>query len=314
MKESHMHTHNSKPSPNDKIRNANAKKTTVTLSLALIAVCVVLGINVASDAVVLRRRLSDSRPVIYTFYAPMVRALDTPREQKIRQADQQLLEAWKTAWHEAGWDPRVISLDEAKQYRGYHSYRKSLRETKLLGNGGRNHEYNEYCFLRYLAMTAVGGGTMADYDLFPLSDAGSSPAIPTPATFTVYQKTLNKAGPVPALCSGPSTEWERIANAILEVSQEPSASGWSDMTALMQLHKTQLDSLILLDQVLGSNEVDQSPSKHEQCRLASRKNAWGVHFSHYDVLQSGHTVFERPQLAKSFVEAWRRQCVESTQY
>jgi hypothetical protein len=237
--------------------------------------------------------------------------VDTPREHNIRKADQELLLAWKTAWNEAGWDARIISLEEATQYRGYSSYLTSLQQTKLLGHTGRNHEYNEYCFLRYLAMAFVGGGTMADYDLFPLSDAGSSPAIPTPTRFTVYQRTLNKAGPVPALCSGPSTEWERLANAILEISQEPSASGWSDMTALMELYKTQPDSMIVLDQVLGSNEVEQSPSAHEQCRLASRKNAWGVHFSHYDVLQSGHKVFERPQLASSFVEKWRQQCIES---
>ncbi|KAI2492685.1 hypothetical protein MHU86_21870 [Fragilaria crotonensis] len=292
--------------------NVDAKRTTAILSLIFIVICLVLGIKVASDSEASSRRLSGvDRPVIYTFYSPLVRALDTPREQKIQKADQELLVVWKAAWYEAGWDARIISLEEAKQYRGYSSYLTSLQQTKLLGHAGRNHEYNEYCFLRYLAMAFVGGGTMADYDLFPLSDAGSSPAIPTPTRFTVYQKTLNKAGPVPALCSGLSSEWERIAQEILEISQEPSASGWSDMTALMQLYKKQPDSMTLLDQVLGSNEVEQSPSAHERCRLASRKNAWGVHFSHYDVLQSGHKVFERPQIASDFLENWRRQCIES---
>ena len=257
------------------------------------------------------RLLLDARPKIYTFYSPLVRALETPREQRTRKTDQELLEVWKTSWYNAGWDPKVITLDDAKSYRGYISYHNRLRQVKLLGKGGRGEEYNEYCFLRYLAMAQVGGGVMSDYDLFPLSDAASSPAVPEPANFTVHQKTLNKAGPVPSLCSGSAKEWERIADAILSVSEGPSESGWSDMTALMHIYHTQPGSLLLQDHVLGSHELEQMPSSHDRCRLASRKKAWGVHFSHYDVLESGNKIFDRPQMAIDFEEKWRRGCLES---
>jgi hypothetical protein len=290
--------------------NLNAKGIVATVSLTM-ACCImwrITGTLHANDPI---RRLSEARPPIYTFYSPLVRALDTPREQRTRKADKELLEAWKSAWHDAGWDPNIITLEDAKRHPAYDAFTAKVQQTKLLGAGGRNSEYNEYCFLRFLAMAFIGGGTMADYDLFPLSTASSSPAIPTPQRFTVYQQTLNKAGPVPALCSGTSMEWERIAQAIIDISQQASESGWSDMTALMHLYKTQPDSMVVLDQVLGSNELEKSPSAHERCRLASHKNAWGVHFSHYDVLQSGHKVFERPTMATNFVQKWKRDCDES---
>lgn len=70
------------------------------------------------------------------------------------------------------------------------------------------------------------------------------------------------------------------------------------MTAMMQLHKTQPDSIVVLDQFLRSNELEKSPSSLERCHMASHKNEWGVHFSHYDVSQSRHTVFERPHTAR----------------
>lgn len=299
----------------------NTKRTAVTVSIVLMALFMICKINATLNRPYTlhfeeRRRLSEvsarQRPPIYTFYSPLVRAMETPREQRTRKADQQLLEAWQAAWYDAGWDPKIISLKEAKQHPAYDPYLAQLQNIKLLGSGGRNEEYNEYCFLRFLAMAFVGGGTMADYDLFPIKKATSSPSIPMPDRFTVYQETLNKAGPVPALCSGTATEWERIAQAILEISQQPTQTGWSDMTALMRLYKTQPDSILLLDQVLGSNELEQAPgAAHERCRMASHKNAWGVHFSHYDVLQSGHKVFERPQMANDFVENWKRVCVQS---
>lgn len=267
-----------------------------------------------SGFVVSRRRLSSDeeqrRPIMYTFYSPLVRATETPREIKTRIADQELLEAWKTTWYEAGWEPRVLTVQEAQQHPMYVSYKERLDDrVVLIGKGGRNEEYNEYCFLRFLAMAFVGGGTMADYDAFPLQRAHDSPTR-TPDRFTVYQKTINKAGPIPALCSGTSTEWERIAHAILDIAeQEPSKDGWSDMMALMRLYRTIPDALILKDDVFGSNEFEKSPTIKEKCILATKKNAWAVHFSHYDVHQSGHRVFDRPQVARDFIAEWNKVCL-----
>mmetsp|Transcript_5820 Transcript_5820/g.9669 ORF Transcript_5820/g.9669 Transcript_5820/m.9669 type:complete len:304 (+) Transcript_5820:133-1044(+) len=295
------------------------KRIAVTGSLVVMAIVMLWKINAKfyhsnynKDGKYVRRlaALEIVRPQIYTFYSPLVRALDTPREQKTRKADKELLEAWKAAWYDAGWDPKVISLDEAKRNPNYATFVAGLHQIKLYGNGGRNQEYNEYCFLRFLAMASVGGGTMADYDLFPLGKRTELQST-TPDRFTVYQQTLNKAGPVPALCSGTKNEWDRIGQAILGIAMsQPANDGWSDMMALMRLYKTQPDSIVLLDQVLGSNEFSQASTAHEQCRLASQKRSWGVHFSHYDVLQSGHRVFDRPLLAKEFVANWNRVCLE----
>jgi hypothetical protein len=261
-----------------------------------------------SDVDLKRRQLNTPRGNIYTFYAPLLHAEDTSRERKVRKADEALLQAWKKAWYDAGWNPRIISLEDAKNHPNFILYLERLKNVTLIGIGGRGVEYNKYCFLRYLAMAHVGGGMMADYDLFPIINSTQSLRNYSFEDFTVYQRTLNKAGPVPALCSGSSKEWERIAFAILEISQNPLNTGWSDMTALMQLYKTQQGSMVLRNQVLGSNEFVNAFSLTEKCNLASRTMAIGVHFSHYDVQESGYKILDRPQLALDFMASWRKHC------
>jgi hypothetical protein len=292
---------------------ASTKRVAVTVSLVLMALGMLWKINEALHDGEDRRRLAggEVRPPLYTFYSSLVRATNTTRERKTRKADQELLEAWKSAWYDAGWEPKVIGLEEARRNPNYSTFLDRLRQVELYGNSGRNQEYNEYCFLRFLAMASVGGGTMADYDTFPLGRRTEALQNTSPDRFTVYQETLNKAGPVPSLCSGSGDEWDRIGQSILDIAKSQRAKdGWSDMTALMSLFKSQPDSIALLDHVVGSSEFSISPTLHAQCRLASHKHAWAVHFSHYDVLQSGHRIFDRPLLAKQFVTNWNKVCVQ----
>lgn len=295
---------------------ASTKRIAATVCLVLMAIAMLWKINEAlqSDASDRRRRRlvgEELRPPMYTFYAPLVRASNTTREQKTRKADQELLDVWKTAWYAAGWEPKVIGLEEAKRNPKYPAFVDRLRKVKLYGNGGRNQEYNEYCFLRFLAMAAVGGGTMADIDMFPLGKSTEALQNSSPDRFTVYQETLNKAGPVPSLCSGTGDEWNRIGESILDIAmwQPTEGGGWSDMMALMRLYKSQPNSMTLLDRVLGSSEFLKAPTLHAQCRLATQKHAWGVHFSHYDILQAGHRVFDRPLLVKEFAANWEKACI-----
>jgi hypothetical protein len=292
---------------------ASTKRIAATVSLVLMAIGMLWKINEALHRDGSYRRLAggEVRPPMYTFYSPLVRASNTAREQKTRKADQELLDAWKAAWYDAGWEPKIIGLEEAKRNPKYPAFLDGFRKIKLYGNGGRNQEYNEYCFLRFLAMASVGGGTMADIDMFPLGRSTETLQNTSPDRFTVYQETLNKAGPVPSLCSGTGDEWDRIGQSILDIAMsQPTEDGWSDMMALMRLYKSQPDSITLLDHVVGSSEFLTAPTLHAQCRLASQKHAWGVHFSHYDVLQSGHRIFDRPILAKEFVANWNKVCLE----
>jgi hypothetical protein len=256
-----------------------------------------------------RRRLQQDKPIVYAFYAPIVRfgqesVAQSTREAKIAETDQQLLEVWSSSWAEAGYQPVLLSLSHAQKHEHYEPYVYALSKVQLLGAGGRNQEYNEYCFLRYLAMATVGGGLLSDYDVMPLT--GNQPLQPLDDRFTVYQKTLNKAGAVPSLASGRASEWDRMANLILQISQTPPPEGgWSDMLALMQAERRKPGTYVLRNEVVGYREAMQDPDNI--CKSTS--NAWAIHLSHYDVLSMGYRVHDRPQVAKDFVRKYKSKCV-----
>jgi hypothetical protein len=57
-----------------------------------------------------------------TFYSPLVRALTTPRERSTRKANHVLFEAWKFAWYDAGWDPKIVTLEGATRHPAYDTF------------------------------------------------------------------------------------------------------------------------------------------------------------------------------------------------
>ena len=257
-----------------------------------------------------RRLQVTNRPIIYTFYAPIVRFGQTSsREAKIAKTDQQLLDVWKTSWSDAGFYPIVLALDHAQQHPYYQQYVDALSSVTLLGAGGRNQEYNEYCFLRYIAMVTVGGGLLCDYDVMPL--IGNQPIQPIDdRKFTVFQRTLNKAGAVPSLANGKASEWDRMAMVILQIAQTtPPEGGWSDMVALMEVQKRIPDTYILRNEVVGYRDVMQDlDSICQKTQLA-----WAIHLSHYDVLAMGYRVYDRPQVAQDFVANFKTNCYRKMQ-
>ena len=90
---------------------------------------------------------------MYTYYEPAITDM-TP------QADQDLLENWKKAWYDAGWEPRVLSEADAKKLPEYDALLQLIIDAKAIGT------YNMACYIRWIAMAAVGGGFMSDYDTF----------------------------------------------------------------------------------------------------------------------------------------------------
>lgn len=68
--------------------------------------------------------------------------------------------------------------------------------------------FNYMCYIRYIAMSAVGGGWMSDYDVLPLRFYFNG--LPNNGAFTVYETS------VPSLVSGNESEWERLMNEIID--------------------------------------------------------------------------------------------------
>ena len=71
------------------------------------------------------------------------------------------LEVWKASWSAAGWKPVVLTEVHAALHPKYEEYKSYFLAMPTLNSP----EYETGCYLRHMAMAAVGGGTMTDYDV-----------------------------------------------------------------------------------------------------------------------------------------------------
>ena len=98
-----------------------------------------------------RRLLIDHgapRPKMHTYY-------EKAKTDMTDEADVDLLENWKKAWWDAGWEPVIISQWDAMNLPEYNDMIDLIVDPDFIG------QYNMQCYIRYLAMSAVGGGWMS---------------------------------------------------------------------------------------------------------------------------------------------------------
>lgn len=75
-----------------------------------------------------RRSLKDEpleRPIIYTFFELRKNSDGRPDENQ-RSNHEDLLTAWKELWSEAGWEPRILTLEDAKKHPDYEAFSQSI--------------------------------------------------------------------------------------------------------------------------------------------------------------------------------------------
>ena len=167
------------------------------------------------------------RPLIYTFF--QLKLKDNGVEDKIDEHEL-LLDAWIEAWSERGWDPVVLTLDDAKKHPDYDYYNDKFKNmSQRIFEGS----YNYLCLMRWLAIAAQQEDAyMSDYDTFPLNirvEDGLN--LPNSGAFSGYERF------VPSLMSGSASEWDRIAKAVLDralkkFDDEGPNVKYSDMLAL----------------------------------------------------------------------------------
>ena len=156
-----------------------------------------------------------SRPVMHTFY------------QGVEIGEDDLLEYWKEAWNNAGWETVVLTLDDARKHPYYDEMFSVINP--IWGYG-----YNAFCFYRWLAMAASGGGWMADYDTFPTNfpkSEGHMRNLPNGGKFTSFEAH------VPSLMSGTADEWLRVTKLLIDALKEDRVENEfkTDMYTFLQL-------------------------------------------------------------------------------
>jgi len=79
-------------------------------------------------------RCVSGRPVMFTFYE------ESPQKSKSRLAR---LQDWKMAWSDQGWEPHVLTLEDAKRNRNYTNY---INQLDSLGLKHPRNGRDEYIF------------------------------------------------------------------------------------------------------------------------------------------------------------------------
>ena len=265
-------------------------------------------------SVVRKTRNSESRPIIYTFFEPKKRL----RSSQQKEAHYALLEAWKDLWTQAGWEPRILTLDDARKHPDYEKFSEAIITKGNLYQGS----YDYMCFMRWLAMAAHGqGGWMSDNDVFPTGiDVEQGLTIPHDGKFTGWDRH------VPCLLSGSSEEWNKVTSLLMThaIEKVKHSKWYSDMDCLRDLHIEDPDLYIQRWKKVFSGFPYTKGKNVIDCRGVISES-YVVHLSHSDTASAiGHGLVTysgkgdigknvekvRPNLAREFDENWKLQCVK----
>lgn len=168
---------------------------------------------------------------IYTYY-------DEVLENQI-----EIIEIWKESWIKNGWDPIVLdrkSINCSDEQINYLENLPSVNPKK----------YEMACFLRWNAMSNIGGGWMCDYDVINLGF--------TPEDSKKYESISILQGHVPCLVYGTPEDYMNIFNIFTTESfltMEYGDSHTSDMIVIANIANRESINCL--------NIVDDYPKKEE---------------------------------------------------
>ena len=246
------------------------------------------------------------KPSMYTFFQRI--NLDHRSTGMSDGDDDQMLELWKREWQNAGFNTFVLTIEDAQRHPLFQDFERMLEEVPL---NSPTRIYNQMCYYRHLAMSAVGGGYLSDYDVLPVMNDATT-TVPFPIKITddsevvVYSKTLNTNGGIPCLMSGSASKWERLAFNLLENGlKHPGERIWSDMYAMIDLRYSSFYQIQDAVIKFGNSNEYLNPS---DCEQIQEKVA--IHFSHHGLKEIKKKASDRPTIAKEWLQEWRSSCLD----
>jgi len=130
--------------------------------------------------------------------------------------DRALVQEWKRTWTNHGWEPIVLTKEVAMKHPQYSQLISKFEALPTVNPK----EYEMSCYLRYFAMSYVGGGWMTDYDIVNLRFYPDE-YLPVPKVFTTFQ------GYNPALSFGTQQEFDRILKLMSEYKLKSTDIYWN---------------------------------------------------------------------------------------
>eukprot|EP00457_Paulinella_chromatophora_P008157 gb/GEZN01008186.1/.p1 GENE.gb/GEZN01008186.1/~~gb/GEZN01008186.1/.p1 ORF type:complete len:312 (-),score=14.79 gb/GEZN01008186.1/:340-1275(-) len=200
------------------------------------------------------------------------------------------IHTFQTVWRANGWRVRVLTEKDAQKHKDFEVLNKSFYD--LPTTNARN--YEAACFLRHLALAAVGGGWAADIDVVPIAlPASIAFNLPNHGKFSIY------CGFVPCLISGTAEEYLRVSHLLANlpwrehkknrftVKGKDHVSDMHGLSFLAQLNPPEVltfslsvEEPVLLGNV--NNIIDCSPASWSSFN-ASHTNPLVVHNSHFSM-------------------------------
>ena len=247
-----------------------------------------------------------SRPIMHTFFEEVPGGCCGASSS----GHNNLLNAWKSAWERAGWDTKILTIEDSKKNSYFDSFERVVAGLQI-------DDYNKRCFYRWFAMANTeGGGWMSDYDLFPLNiSIKDGLNLPNNGQFTSFE------GSVPSLLSASEAEWNRMASLIIETIKIHKGI-LSDMYVLDTIRQSkdlQDGSIFVLPRIAVVQGFLYDEKMHVDCMLLSGMKA--LHLSHESTNAAvQHAIYpinatslqdaleNRGKAAEIYLSDWDKQC------
>lgn len=238
------------------------------------------------------------KPVVNTFFHIL-------HGDTLAESNAAIIAVWKQAWSNAGFHPRVLSLTDAEKHADYSDIVSQAEGIPGIGNN----KYEQMCYLRYFAMSASGGGFMADYDTVPLNIVAADYTdgrLPNDGNFTNFSRN-------PALLSGSDKEWDRVARALVQEGEKKIGNydmtknpPFSDMLALFGL--TDNKEVMWDGSRLPKCGIMEFPTIKEPDAVDCDCAGPALHVSHHDSKSTGVPIHLRGLAMGEFMNNYHLAC------
>jgi len=269
--------------------------------------------QIAYQAGITRKKYDDAvesslKAVKEKCYSPKIHIFFDPSSEDNLNDD---FDVWKKAWKDAGWQPIILTIDDAKQHPDFERFERAFLKAEYKASN-----FQQMRVYRWLAMAVSGGGWMSDYDVLPLSVdlKRHGMNLPNEGKLTTYAKHA------PCLVSGSAKEWNRVSSLLLFSYSSHSKESWSEEQALEEIQSfvqgtVDASEVITIDDLYKEAKglrSDRGLVLHpymlkELCNVKQRKKA--VHFSEVSCYRVEFCRENKSAAISKWLQAWKEKCL-----
>lgn len=187
-----------------------------------------------------------------------------------------ILYLWRRSWEDNGWTTRVLSEKDAASHPGYTYFLDRIIRFPTTNPK----EYERACFLRHLAMANIGGGLLADYDVFNVAmpvDVGHERLKALALALGDAKLAILEPTKVPCLVWGTAEGYEDLCDLLCEYS----VNGEKHVSDMTIIRKSQLPAYpVCVEHLCSGAPIANNPG-------SGWRDAGVIHFSNYSFAKLG---------------------------